>query len=48
VALFDGNLSPKAVLALAPRKLRTAGLSGSKVASIRDPLMIIVQCRSAA
>jgi DNA-3-methyladenine glycosylase II len=36
VALFDGNLSPKAVLALAPRKLRTAGLSGSKVASIRD------------
>ncbi len=36
VALFDGDLSPEAVLALPPRKLRAAGLSGSKVASIRD------------
>jgi DNA-3-methyladenine glycosylase II len=36
VALFDGDLSPKAVLAVPPRKLRAAGLSGSKVASIRD------------
>jgi DNA-3-methyladenine glycosylase II len=36
VALFDGDLSPQAVLALAPRKLRAAGLSGRKVASIRD------------
>ena len=36
VALFDGDLSPQAVLALSPRKLRAAGLSGSKVASIRD------------
>ncbi len=36
VALFDGALSPEAVLALPPRKLRGAGLSGSKVASIRD------------
>src|SRR5262245_908153 len=36
VALSDGNLSPEAVLALRPRKLRAAGLSGSKVASIRD------------
>jgi len=36
VALFDGDLSPAAVLALPPRKLRAAGLSGSKVASIRD------------
>jgi DNA-3-methyladenine glycosylase II len=36
VALFDGDLSPEAVLAVTPRKLRAAGLSGSKVASIRD------------
>lgn len=36
VALFDGDLSPAAVLALAPGKLRAAGLSGSKVLSIRD------------
>jgi DNA-3-methyladenine glycosylase II len=36
LALFDGNLSPDAVLALPPRKLRAAGLSRSKVASIRD------------
>jgi DNA-3-methyladenine glycosylase II len=36
VALFNGNLSPKAVLALPPRKLRGAGLSRAKVASIRD------------
>ena len=36
VALFDGDLSPEAVLALPPKKLRAAGLSGSKVASIRD------------
>jgi DNA-3-methyladenine glycosylase II len=36
VALFDGDLSPEAVLALRPKKLRAAGLSGSKVASIQD------------
>jgi DNA-3-methyladenine glycosylase II len=36
VALFDGDLSPEAVLALPLRKLRAAGLSGGKVASIRD------------
>ncbi len=36
VALFNGDLSPEAVLALPSRKLRAAGLSGSKVASIRD------------
>lgn len=36
VALFDGDLSPEAVLVLPPRKLRAAGLSGSKVAAIRD------------
>lgn len=36
VALFDGDLSPNAVLALRPRKLRAAGLSGNRAASIRD------------
>lgn len=36
VALFDGDLSPQAVLALRPKSLRAAGLSGNKVASIRD------------
>ncbi|HLW49165.1 MAG TPA: DNA-3-methyladenine glycosylase 2 family protein [bacterium] len=36
VALFDGRLSPDAVLELPPRKLRAAGLSRAKVASIRD------------
>ena len=36
VALFDGDLSPRAVLALSPRKLRGVGLSRSKVASVRD------------
>ncbi len=36
VALFDGALSPEAVLALPSRRLRTAGLSRSKVAAIRD------------
>lgn len=36
VALFDGNLSPDAVLALPARKLRAAGLSRAKVAAIRD------------
>src|SRR2546430_2744270 len=33
VALFDGDLSPEAVLAVPPRKLRAAGLSGRKVVS---------------
>jgi DNA-3-methyladenine glycosylase II len=36
LALFNGVLSPKAVLALRPRKLRSVGLSRNKVASIRD------------
>ncbi|MGQ0549523.1 MAG: DNA-3-methyladenine glycosylase family protein [Armatimonadota bacterium] len=36
VALFDGDLSPEAVLAIRPKKLRGAGLSGAKTASIRD------------
>lgn len=36
VALFDGDLSPKAVLGLHPRRFRAAGLSGNKAASIRD------------
>lgn len=35
-ALFDGYLSPEAVLALPEERLRGAGLSGSKAASIRD------------
>ncbi len=35
VALFNGDLSPKAVLALRPAKLRAVGLSGNKTASIR-------------
>jgi DNA-3-methyladenine glycosylase II len=36
VALFDGNLTPEAVLALPEQRLRQAGLSGSKAASIKD------------
>src|SRR5437660_11228840 len=36
VALFDGDLSPEAVLAVPPRKLRAAGLSGRQVVSMRD------------
>src|SRR5256884_8894865 len=36
VALFDGDLSPEAVLAVPPRKLRAAGLSGRRVVSMRD------------
>jgi DNA-3-methyladenine glycosylase II len=36
VALFDGKLSPEAVLAVPEERLRAAGLSGSKAASIRD------------
>ena len=36
VALFDGALSPEAILAVPPQRLRSAGLSGNKVASIRD------------
>jgi DNA-3-methyladenine glycosylase II len=36
MARFDGALSPRAVLALHPRKLRAVGLSRNKAASIRD------------
>jgi len=36
IALFDGDLSPEAVLALRPKRLRAVGLSGNKAASIRD------------
>ncbi|MGH2573570.1 MAG: DNA-3-methyladenine glycosylase family protein [Actinomycetota bacterium] len=36
VALFDGALSPAAVLALPEERLRAAGLSRNKTASIRD------------
>jgi DNA-3-methyladenine glycosylase II len=35
-ALFDGDLTPRAVLAVPEKKLRAAGLSGSKATSIRD------------
>jgi DNA-3-methyladenine glycosylase II len=35
-ALVDGQLTPDAVLALPEKKLRGAGLSGAKTASIRD------------
>src|SRR5436189_5635995 len=36
VALFDGSLTPDAVLAVPEASLRSAGLSGSKAASIKD------------
>jgi DNA-3-methyladenine glycosylase II len=36
IALFDGSLTPGSVLSLPEKALRGAGLSGSKVASIRD------------
>jgi DNA-3-methyladenine glycosylase II len=36
VALFDGELSPEAVLAISEEQLRSAGLSRSKAVSIRD------------
>jgi DNA-3-methyladenine glycosylase II len=36
VAMFDGDLSPEAVLALPDERLLGAGLSRSKTASIRD------------
>ena len=34
--LFDGDPSPETLLALPARKLRAAGLSGAKVAAVRD------------
>jgi DNA-3-methyladenine glycosylase II len=36
VALFDGNLTPASVLAIPEQRMRQAGLSGSKTASIKD------------
>lgn len=36
VALFDGDLSPEAVLAVPEQRLRSAGLSGAKAISIHD------------
>jgi DNA-3-methyladenine glycosylase II len=36
VALFDGNLTPEAVLAVPEQSMRQAGLSGSKTTSIKD------------
>ena len=57
VALFDGKPVPEAVLAMHPRRLRAAGLSQSKVASLRDlaakvidgtvPLHAIARCSDA-
>ncbi|MDP9344107.1 MAG: hypothetical protein M3Q23_18840, partial [Actinomycetota bacterium] len=35
-ALFDGTITPEAVLAVPDQDLRTAGLSRNKIASIRD------------
>ncbi len=35
-ALVDGELTPRAVLALSDKQLRAAGLSGNKAASIKD------------
>ena len=45
VALFDDHLTPNAVLALPPRKLRAAGLSRAKVAAIRDLAAKVVDGR---
>jgi DNA-3-methyladenine glycosylase II len=36
LALFDGRLTPAAVDAMPVEKLRSAGLSGSKAASVKD------------
>ena len=36
LALFDGDLSPEAVLAVPEERLRSAGLSGAKATSIHD------------
>jgi DNA-3-methyladenine glycosylase II len=36
IAALDGDLTPDALLALSDQALRTAGLSGSKVLSLRD------------
>jgi len=36
VAMFDGNLTPEAVLAVPESRIRQAGMSGAKAASIRD------------
>jgi DNA-3-methyladenine glycosylase II len=36
IALFDGKLTPLAVAGMPLEKLRSAGLSGSKAASIKD------------
>jgi DNA-3-methyladenine glycosylase II len=36
IALFEDELSPEAVLALHPRRMRGVGLSRAKVAAIRD------------
>jgi DNA-3-methyladenine glycosylase II len=45
LALFDGALSPEAVLAMPEDRLRAAGLSGAKTASIRDLASRVVDGR---
>ena len=34
--MFDGNLTPEAVLSMPEARIRAAGMSGAKAASIRD------------
>lgn len=41
IALFDGKPVPETVLAMHPRRLRAAGLSQGKVASLRDPVSAV-------
>src|SRR5712691_3231293 len=36
LAMFDGDLTPEAVLAMPESRIRGAGMSGAKAASIRD------------
>jgi len=36
LAMFDGNLTPEAVLSMPEARIRAAGMSGAKAASIRD------------
>src|SRR2546426_708485 len=43
VALFDGDLSPEAVLAVPPKKLRAGGLWGGGVVSMGDPGARVVE-----
>jgi len=42
LALFDGELTPEAVLAMPERRIRQSGMSAAKAASIRDLAMKVV------